>query len=172
MTEEEFDAFYTAAFPRLVGQLYAFTGDHAEAQDVVQEAFVRAWDRRTSFDAAEAPEAWLRTVATRLAVSRFRRARRWLEIVRKDTPREQVPGPGPEHVALVAALRELPPPQRLAVVLYHVCDLSVEQIAAETGAPAGTVKARLARGRAALARHLSPGEAETMTGTKEATHAP
>lgn len=58
------------------------------------------------------------------------------------------------------------------MVLHHVCDLSVEQIAAETGAPAGTVKARLARGRAALARHLSPEEAETMTGPKEATHAP
>ncbi|MBL1083126.1 SigE family RNA polymerase sigma factor [Streptomyces actinomycinicus] len=171
MTEEEFDAFYAAAFPRLVGQLYAFTGDHAEAQDVVQEAFVRAWDRRTSFDAAEAPEAWIRTVATRLAVSRFRRARRWLELVRKDTPPEQIAGPGPEHVALVAALRELPPAQRLAVVLYHVCDLSVDQVAAETGSPVGTVKARLARGRAALARHLSPEETETMTGTKEATHA-
>ncbi|ARP71062.1 SigE family RNA polymerase sigma factor [Streptomyces pluripotens] len=171
MTEEEFDDFYAAAFPRLVGQLYAFTGDHAEAQDVVQEAFVKAWDRRASFDAASAPEAWIRTVATRLAVSRFRRARRWLELVRKDAPPEQTPGPGPEHVALVTALRELPRPQRLAMVLYHVCDLSVDQIAAETGSPAGTVKARLARGRAALARHLSSQEAESMTGREEATHA-
>lgn len=93
MTEEEFDAFYTAAFPRLVGQLYAFTGDHGEAQDVVQEAFVRAWDRRSSFDAAQAPEAWIRTVATRLAVSRFRRARRWLELVRADTPGSRSRGP-------------------------------------------------------------------------------
>ncbi len=70
VTEEEFDVFYAAAFPRLVGQLYALTGDHSEAQDVVQEAFVRAWDRRGALLAEGAPEAWIRTVAVRLAVCR------------------------------------------------------------------------------------------------------
>ncbi|MGW1284538.1 SigE family RNA polymerase sigma factor [Streptomyces sp. NPDC002586] len=160
MTEDEFDAFYAAAFPRLTGQLYAFTGDHGEAQDVVQEAFVRAWDRRKSFLADSAPEAWIRTVAVRLAVSRWRRARRWLELARRHTPPESTPGPGPEHTALVAALRALPQAQRLAIVLHHLCDLSVEQVASETGAPVGTVKARLSRGRAALAKQLGTDEAE------------
>lgn len=155
MTEDEFDAFYTAAFPRLTGQLSAFTGDHGEAQDVVQEAFVRAWDRRRNFLADEAPEAWIRTVAMRLAVSRWRRARRWLELVRRTPPPEFTPGPGPERTALVAALRQLPKAQRMAIVLHHLCDLSVEQVASETGAPVGTVKARLSRGRAALAKQLA-----------------
>jgi RNA polymerase sigma-70 factor (ECF subfamily) len=58
-------------------------------------------------------------------------------------------------VALVAALKKLPEAQRLAIVLHHVADLSVEEVAAETGAPVGTVKARLSRGRAALAVLLS-----------------
>ncbi|MET7387274.1 SigE family RNA polymerase sigma factor [Streptomyces sp. NPDC005529] len=160
MTEEEFDAFYATAFPRLTGQLYAFTGDHGEAQDVVQEAFVRAWDRRREFLAEGAPEAWIRTVAIRLAVSRWRRARRWLELVRRTAPPEHTPGPGPERAALVAALRSLPEAQRMAVVLHHLCDLSVEQVASETGAPVGTVKARLSRGRAALARVLSEDAAD------------
>jgi RNA polymerase sigma-70 factor (ECF subfamily) len=160
MTEDEFDAFYAAAFPRLTGQLYAFTGDHGEAQDVVQEAFVRAWDRRKSFLADSAPEAWIRTVAVRLAVSRWRRAKRWLELMRRHPPPEPVPGPGPEHAALVAALRQLPQAQRLAIVLHHLCDLSVEQVASETGAPVGTVKARLSRGRAALAKQLGTDEAD------------
>ncbi|MFH9067862.1 SigE family RNA polymerase sigma factor [Streptomyces alboflavus] len=155
MTEDEFDAFYASAFPRVVGQVYAFTGDHGQAQDVVQEAFVRAWDRRRDFAAVHAPEAWVRTVAMRLAVSHWRRARRWLELVRKEPPPEHAAGPGPEHVTLVAALRKLPEAQRLAIVLHHLCDLSVEQVASETGAPTGTVKARLSRGRAALAKHLS-----------------
>ncbi|MFD9908669.1 SigE family RNA polymerase sigma factor [Streptomyces sp. NPDC059063] len=159
MTEEEFDAFYASAFPRVVGQVYAFTGDHGQAQDVVQEAFVRAWDRRREFLATEAPEAWIRTVAMRLAVSNWRRARRWLELVRRAPRAEHAPGPGPEHVALVEALRQLPDAQRLAIVLHHLCDLSVEQVAAETGAPVGTVKARLSRGRAALAARLGVGEA-------------
>ncbi|TQK52683.1 RNA polymerase sigma-70 factor (ECF subfamily) [Streptomyces sp. SLBN-118] len=158
VTEEEFDTFYAASFPRLVGQLYALTGDHGEAQDVVQEAFVRAWDRRVHFLADAAPEAWIRTVAMRLAVSRWRRARRWLELVRHHPPADRTPGPGPEHTVLVEALRQLPEAQRQAVVLHHLCDLSIEQIAAETGSPAGTVKARLSRGRAALAKLLSPEE--------------
>ncbi|MHC5903912.1 SigE family RNA polymerase sigma factor [Streptomyces sp. S6] len=158
MTEDEFDAFYATAFPRLIGQLTAFTGDHGEAQDVVQEAFVRAWNRRKDFLADEAPEAWIRTVAIRLAVSRWRRARRWLELVRRTPPPESAPGPDPDRAALVTALRRIPPAQRMAIVLHHLCDLSVEQVASETGAPVGTVKARLSRGRAALAQHLTVDE--------------
>ncbi|WP_331446759.1 SigE family RNA polymerase sigma factor [Streptomyces xanthochromogenes] len=159
MTEDEFDVFYTAAYPRLVGQLYALTGDHAEAQDVVQEAFVRAWDRRASVLTGDrAPEAWLRTVAHRLAMSRWRRARHWWELVRGESAPRLVPEPSPDHVALVAALRRLPETQRTAIVLHHLCDLSVEQIAAETGKASGTVKARLARGRSALAGYLTSEE--------------
>ncbi|MEU8030398.1 SigE family RNA polymerase sigma factor [Streptomyces sp. NPDC049099] len=155
MTEDEFDLFYTAAYPRLVGQLYALTGDYAEAQDVVQEAFVRAWDRRSSVLTGDrVPEAWIRTVAHRLALSRRRRARRWWELVRGESAQRPVPEPGPDHVALVAALRRLPEAQRTAIVLHHLCDLSVEQVAAETGVAVGTVKARLSRGRSALAAHL------------------
>ncbi|MFF4799194.1 SigE family RNA polymerase sigma factor [Streptomyces sp. NPDC001351] len=163
MTEDEFDAFYAAAFPRLTGQLYAFTGDRGEAQDVVQEAFVRAWDRRRDFLADGAPEAWVRTVAMRLAVSRWRRARRWLELVRRTPPPESTPGPESQHAHLadlVAALRRLPEAQRMAVVLHHLCDLSVEQVASETGAPVGTVKARLSRGRVALQQELGTEYAE------------
>jgi RNA polymerase sigma-70 factor (ECF subfamily) len=70
MTPQEYDAFYAASFSRLTGQLYAMTGDWSEAQDVVQEAFIRAWDHRRTFDLGAAPEAWIRTTARRLAVSR------------------------------------------------------------------------------------------------------
>lgn len=63
-------------------------------------------------------------------------------------------GPTPDRVALIDALRKVPAEQRRALVLYHLCDLTVAQIGAETGVPPGTVKARLARGRAALAPHL------------------
>ncbi|MFA7759369.1 SigE family RNA polymerase sigma factor [Streptomyces sp. NRRL B-2790] len=155
MTEDEFDLFYTAACPRLVGRLFALTGDYAAAQDVVQEAFARAWERRSSvLDGDRDPEAWIRTVAHRLAMSRWRRARRWWELVRGGSVPRPAPEPSPDHVALVAALRRLPEAQRTAVVLHHLCDLSVEQIGAETGAAVGTVKARLSRGRSALAAHL------------------
>ena len=73
---EEFTTFYTATFHRLVGQLYAMTGDRAEAQDAVQEAFVRAWARRTRFDRDGAPESWIRVTAWRIAVTRWRRTKK------------------------------------------------------------------------------------------------
>ncbi|MFI9646750.1 SigE family RNA polymerase sigma factor [Streptomyces sp. NPDC052040] len=155
MTEDEFDLFYTTAYPRLVGQLFALTGDHAEAQDVVQEAFVRAWDRRSSvLNGDRDPESWIRTVAHRLAMSHWRRARRWWELVRGEPAPRPAPEPSTDHVALVTALRRLPEAQRTTIVLHHLCDLSVEQIAAETGTAIGTVKARLSRGRTALAAQL------------------
>ncbi len=53
------------------------------------------------------------------------------------------------------ALKQLPEPTRRAIVLHHLCDLPVDQVAAEMGVPVGTVKARLSRGRAALASLLS-----------------
>lgn len=82
----EFDAFYAESVGRLIGHLYAMTGDLAEAQDVVQEAFARAWERRTELDLNGAPEAWVRTVAWRLAVSRWRKVRTALAFARRQGP--------------------------------------------------------------------------------------
>jgi len=65
-----------------------------------------------------------------------------------------VPEPSVDTVVLVSALRQLPESQRRALVLFHLCDRSIEEIADDTGAPIGTVKARLARGRTALAQLL------------------
>jgi RNA polymerase sigma-70 factor (ECF subfamily) len=75
-----------------------------------------------------------------------------------------VPELSPDSVTLVAALRRIPEAQRRAIVLYHLAGLTVEQVAAEVGAPAGTVKARLARGRAALAQLLSESADEGWKG--------
>ena len=154
LDREEFTSFYASSFPRLVGQLYAMTGDQAEAQDVVQEAFVRAWARRSKIDRAQAPEAWVRVTAWRIAASRWRRARNGARLMLLTARPESTEGPDPGRVAFVDALRKLPAEQRRALVLYHVCDLTVDQIAAETGARPGTVKARLARGRQMLRLYL------------------
>lgn len=151
MDEEAFDAFYQASFGRVVGQIYAMCGSVTEAQDCVQEAFIRAWDRRRALDLDQSPEAWVRTVAYRLAVSRWRRARK--SLLPPDRAHASRPPVEPDvtRVALARALQTLPADQRRAIVLHHLCDLSVAEVAAEVGAPTGTVKARLARGRAALA---------------------
>jgi RNA polymerase sigma-70 factor (ECF subfamily) len=66
-----------------------------------------------------------------------------------------VSGLNPDHLAVVSALRKISAEQRLAIVLYHYGGLSVEEIAAETSSSPSSVKARLSRGRKALAPHLT-----------------
>lgn len=154
VSPEEFTDFYAASFRRLVGQLYAMTGNHAEAQDAVQEAFIRAWVHRRRLERRGSPEAWVRATAWHIAVSRWHRTRLGRVLMRAHPQAEITDGPTPDHVALIDALGKVPPEQRRALVLYHLCDQSVAEIAAETGVATGTVKARLARGRAALARQM------------------
>jgi RNA polymerase sigma-70 factor (ECF subfamily) len=156
MDEREFDDFYSASFQKITGQVYAMIGDRDEAQEVVQEAFVRAWAHRRKLDKAEYPEAWVRTTAYRLAVSRWRRTMRG----RRPADRAlgaatETAAPSETHVALVAALKQLPESQRQALVLHHIADLPVHAVAREVGVPEGTIKARLSRGRAALAALLA-----------------
>ena len=154
MRAEEFQELYATSFARLVRQLYAMTGNHAEAQDCVQEAFVRAWQHHRSLEREGSPEAWVRRTAYRLAVSRWRRVRRNGPLLEHVEVPAQVQE-DPRLEALLVALDRLPADQRRAVVLHHVCDLSVVDVARETGVPEGTVKARLSRGRAALGLSLS-----------------
>ncbi len=148
----DFTALYEARFVDLAGQLYAFTGDNSETYDLVQEAFIRAWQRWATVGTYEDPIAWVRRVAWNLAMTRYRRLQRSRTALRDHN--QVVPGLEPDRVALVAALRTLPEQHRRAVVLHYLADLSVTEIAAETGATTGTVKSWLHRGRAQLAAAL------------------
>lgn len=165
MDEVEFDDFYAHSYARVVGQVHAMIGSRDEAEECVQEAFVRAWAHRRSLDRGGHPEAWVRTTAYRLAVSRWRR------VVKGRRPADRALGaatstapPSEAHVALVAALKQLPETQRRALVLHHLADLPVQEVARETGVPEGTVKARLSRGRAALAALLTDPTTDTLPG--------
>ncbi|KRF12547.1 SigE family RNA polymerase sigma factor [Nocardioides sp. Soil796] len=156
MDEQEFDDFYTASFARITGQVYAMIGNRDEAQECVQEAFVKAWAHRRKLEKAKHPEAWVRVTAHRLAVSRWRRTRIAKRPADRAVSLPASTAPADENrVALVAALKKLPESQRRALVLHHMCDLPIAAVAAEVGAPEGTVKARLSRGRTALAALLS-----------------
>ena len=156
MDEAEFDDFYTSSRSRVTAQVYAMIGDRDEAQECVQEAYARAWSHRRKLDRAEHPEAWVRTVAYRLAVSRWRRTMRGRRAPdRALSSSGSAAPPSENHVAVVAALKRLPEAQRRVLVLHHIADLPIHEVAREVGAPEGTVKARLSRGRAALAALLA-----------------
>ncbi|MFE9658618.1 SigE family RNA polymerase sigma factor [Streptomyces sp. NPDC005955] len=158
---DDFDVFYAATVKRLVATVYAVTGDVAEAEDAVQEAYVRAWQRWPKLLAEGDPLPWVRRVALRLAISTWRRKRgRILAHFRHGPPRD-VPEPTEDRVALMTALRQLTPQQRQVVVLHHLLDLPIEQVAQETGASNGAVRTRLSRARKILGERLSEMEAET-----------
>ena len=152
---------YDVSYRRIVGQLTGVTGDPTEAEDVVMEAFVKAVKSAGEFARLDNPEAWLRTVAVNAARSRWRR-RRWL---RESAPSIDLGATTysdlePERLDLLSALRRLPAAQREVIGLHHLADLPVAEVAETLGVPVGTVKARLSRGRAALAHLLADNGAQ------------
>lgn len=153
-----FDEFYQASVRRLTSQVYAITGDRAEAEDAVQEAFARAWQRWKRVSSMADPEAWVRTVAYRIAISSWRKAVNRSLAHRRRGSVDEPADISPDYVAIIAALRQIPAAQRHAIVLYHLVGLTVEEIASQQRLPTGTVKARLVRGRRALRPLLSAGQ--------------
>ena len=153
---------YAASAGRLVAQLYGMTGDFAEAQDAVQEAFARALNRAGGLTGVDNPEAWLFRVASNISRSRHRRRVLFDRIVRSGRLPESraIPALSPDHVALVAALQRLPRATREAVVLHHIADRPVAEVAAILGFSVENVKTRLLRGRRALAEYLREPEME------------
>jgi RNA polymerase sigma-70 factor (ECF subfamily) len=161
----DLDELYDASYRRLVVQIYAICGDLAVAEDAVQDAFVTAVRKRSQLARLDNPEAWVRTVA----LNSVRHGWRHASVVRRYQAR--VPGQqqpvevGPEHVAIVTALRQLDPDQRDVVVLHYLADLPVGEVAAQLGVPEGTVKSRLSRARGRLAGLLDEDE-----GGREVVH--
>jgi RNA polymerase sigma-70 factor (ECF subfamily) len=147
---------YHACYRRLVAQVFAFTTDLGEAQDVVQEAFARALARPQGLADVENPEAWLRTVAINVIRRRWRRRRVLDTILLRDRPVTRVvaPGPEPDNADLRHALAAIAQPFREVIVLHYLADLAVDDVAALLEVPVGTVKSRLSRARAALAKLL------------------
>lgn len=155
---ESFDVFYRDTYDRTLRYLYGMLGDAAEAQDLTQEAYGRAWRCWREVGAMADPEAWVRTVGWRVSANHLRHVRL---VARRRALRQEAkvaPEPGVDNVTLVAALKRINGDQRQALVLHYMLDLSVQQVADETGVSLSAAKARLVRGRAALVALLDPVE--------------
>ena len=148
---------FEGSYRRLVVQLYAVTGDSAEAEDLVQDAFVRAAAAGRRFLKVENHEAWLRTAAINLHRNRWRKMRNFSKLRYRLEKPTDLSGLE-EHVVVIAALRALPAHQREVLALYYLADLPVAEVADTLGCAVGTVKSRLMRGREALAETLGPWE--------------
>jgi RNA polymerase sigma factor (sigma-70 family) len=137
---------------------YRLTGNPHDAEDLTQETFVRVFRSLASYKPGTF-EGWLHRITTNLFLDMVRRRSRIrMEALPEDTDRLPGTGPQPEQVfsdthldpQLQAALDELPPEFRAAVVLCDVEGLSYEEIGATLGVKLGTVRSRIHRGRAAL----------------------
>ncbi|WP_326561928.1 SigE family RNA polymerase sigma factor [Micromonospora sp. NBC_01796] len=152
---QSFDEFYRGSALRTLRYAVAIVRDRAEAQDAVQEAYTRAWQRWETLASHPYPEAWVRLTVTRLATDRWRRLTGlWAAIARTDRSTGIAAPPSENTVLLVTALRQLPARQRQVLALHYLVDLTVDEIAAEVGIASGTVKSLLSRGRDRLAAQL------------------
>ena len=134
---------------------FARTGSRADAEDVMQEVFVRLLKVRPDFADQEHAKAWLLRVAANCANDLFRAPWR-----RREEPlSETLSAPeGPEPGGVVEAVLALPPKYRTAVHLYYYEDLSVAEIAAILGKSEGAIKSRLFRARALLREWMKEDE--------------
>jgi RNA polymerase sigma-70 factor, ECF subfamily len=145
---------FDASYRRLVVQMYGVVGNAGEAEDLVQEAFVRASASGARFLRVDNPEAWLRRTAVNLHRNRWRKVRNFARIRPQLKVRDgDLPGLD-QHLMVVDALRRVPEQQREVLALHYLADLPVLEIAAALGVPEGTVKSRLMRGRESLAAEL------------------
>jgi RNA polymerase sigma factor (sigma-70 family) len=147
--------------PRLLSLAGRLLGEASEAEDVAQEAMIRAWRQASSWRPGPAKfDTWLHRVTLNLCYDRLRRRREVLT----DTPPEQADeGPAPDRGLeardvgrrVAAAMRALPDRQREAVTLCHYQELSNIEAAAAMGVSVEALESLLSRGRRALRVALS-----------------
>ena len=145
---------------------YRFVGTYEEAEDLTQEIFLKVFRSLHTFDRRANFQTWLISVSRNYCIDRYRSGRRDREVFAREVNAADVqaeaPGPSPharvelqDRVALLReALRALSPPLRTAVLLRDIHELSYQEIASQLGVAEGTVKSRINRGRAELARQI------------------
>ena len=136
--------------PAIYRLAYARTGSRADAEDIMQEVFVRLLRARPDFADRAHARAWLLRVAANCANDWFRAPWR-----RREGPlTDSLPAPEHEDGGVVEAVLALPAKYRTAVHLYYYEELSVAEIAKITGKSESAVKSRLFRARAMLREAL------------------
>jgi RNA polymerase sigma-70 factor (sigma-E family) len=140
---------------------FLLCGDEAQADDLVQEALVRAFTRPMRVPRRGAAEAYVRMIMVNLFIDGARRHSRWSRVAPLLRPAGTTPDPADQvsdRDAMLAALRSLPPRQRACVVLRYYEDLPVARVAAALGVSEGTVKRYLSEAMSHMAVQLSTAE--------------
>jgi RNA polymerase sigma factor (sigma-70 family) len=160
----DFAEFYRRSKDECLFAVLVSVGDRDTAQDLVAEAFARAWARWRTVGRHPAPAAWVVRTALNAHVSRWRRHRREVPLadpgVLADRPAAVETSDGPVDPRIMTALLRLPERQRQVVALRLFLDLDTARTAAALGIAPGTVQAHLGRAIAALRADLMPEQKE------------
>ena len=157
---EAFERIYRSSAPAVYAVCRRMLGDEREAKELLQDAFVRAWERLTQFRGQSSLDTWLHRVAVNVVLEHLRRAKR--DALRMVATDDDDFGASPERVSvesrmeLAAALDRLPAGSRTVLVLHDIEGYSHDEIAEMTGIAAGTSRAQLWRARRALSKMLHP----------------
>jgi RNA polymerase sigma-70 factor (ECF subfamily) len=145
-----FEAFFADEAPSLFRRLCVITGNGAEAEELMQDAFLALWERWDRVDTWRDPTGYLYRTAMNGFRKRYRRSRLALRRITWTAPTHEPFAEIDEQQDALAALVTLTPRQRAAVVLTDVLDLSAEEAGRLLGVTAGTVRGLASRARAAL----------------------
>lgn len=150
-----FADFYAAARDDCLRTVLAVTGDRQEAEDLVAEAFARAWASWQRVSGHPVPRAWVVRTALNARISWWRRYRREVVTSEAGAGVAAVPADAEQvEPEVLAALQQLPERQRQVVSLRFLLDLDVAATARTLGLAEGTVRAHTARAMAALREQL------------------
>lgn len=167
-SERTFEGLVQEYKNRIHSYVCRMTRDSADAEDITQEVFIRAYQSMSAFRYDAAVDTWLYRIATNLVIDRFRRGQRAPKTVPTETEesflelpttsREDDPHAtlqlGELQTQVQKAIHSLPAKLRAVVILHDMEGLSYEQVAETVGCPVGTVKSRLFNARLLLKRKL------------------
>lgn len=156
-----FDAFFATEYRRVLAVVVALVGSRSGAEDIAQEAFVRAYLRWDQVKDMTSPQAWVKRVAINLATSRARRVAAEARAILRMPRHEDLVDMPLRDADFWDAVRALPTRQAQAVALHYADDLNVAQVADVMQCAAGTVKAHLHAARKRLEIVLDAPEGST-----------
>lgn len=156
---------------KLYNLSYRLLGNPHDAEEVTQEAFLRAYANLKKYDSRHKFSTWLYRIATNCGIDRLRKkkadysldapideedgADMYSMIPNKDESLEQRVASRETRLELQAAIEQLPPSYRTVIVLKYIEDLSLQEISEVLSIPVSTVKTRLHRGREALRTYMT-----------------
>ncbi len=154
LDEASIQRFLTGDYARVVAAVTLACGSQASAEDAVQEALRRAWERGQRGEALDSPTAWIAVVAMNLAKSGLRRKLAERRALDRLAPRAGS-DLSEDTMEVMAAVRKLPRREREAIVLHYWLDMPIEDIGKQLGVTSGAVKNSLFRARRSLEKALT-----------------